>query len=433
MNPGPRETPLTSFDRQVRLTVEVQRPADREDLERLDARRPRIARGSGVSYTAASFASEVVSQSMAALDRILEFDADTGTLQVEAGATIAAVQRHALARGWYLPVAPGHPLATVGGCIAANVHGKNPARDGCFAAVTGTMQLFHPRLGWQETHPGDALWQATLGGFGLTGTIVEARLRLRRAPARITLRAHPVADLAEAAATLRAHADADLVYGWHDGRPARFGRGLIRVGTASTEAAPSALPRVRLPARYPAAPVRLWNPASLALANNLLIRNWARPRKLPLGEALLPMNAATVYFANFGRRGMLECQWLVPHAAFADFAATLTACVRRLRPVLPLISSKIFAGEAAGIALDGAGIALALHVAANPGGRAFARELAAIALDHGARPNPVKDSSLEAIDLRRAVAGLDAWCEGMAIRNPGGLLQSELARRLGLC
>ncbi len=65
----------------------------------------------------------------------------TGRLEVEAGARIGDVQRFALARGWYLPVAPGHPAATIGGCIAADVHGKNPARDGTFRSLVERIEL----------------------------------------------------------------------------------------------------------------------------------------------------------------------------------------------------------------------------------------------------------------------------------------------------
>lgn len=432
MNRAWKEVSLTSFDRQTRLAARLHSPSRLHDLEQLPADCPRIARGGGVSYVAASFDRQAVSQSMAALDRLLDFDAERGVLTVEAGISIAAVQRFALARGWYLPVTPGHPLATIGGCIAVNVHGKNPARDGCFGAVTGALRLFHPRLGWRDAEPGDVLWQASVGGFGLTGSIATAQLHLRPAPSRIRVQPVAVADLADAARVLREHAAADLVYGWHDGRPAHFGRGLIRVGQASTETGPSRMPPRRLPARYHAAPLRLWNRTSLDLANALLARRWRVERSMPLAEALLPLNDAGGYFAAYGPRGLLECQWLIPHAAFEDFAAALRHLVRQKRPLLPLISSKLFGGASSGPAFDGDGIALALHMPADPDGLAFAGELAAAALDHGGRPNPVKQSGLDAAILRRALPELEGWRQRMAAQNPGGLLQSELIRRLAL-
>lgn len=426
------EAGLASFDRQSRWQARVHTPTRYPQIEQLPDDCPRIARGGGVSYVAASFDRDAVSQSMAGFDRLLGFDAESGVLHVEAGASIAGVQRFALARGWYLPVAPGHPLASIGGCIAANVHGKNPARDGCFAAVTGGLRLFHPRLGWRDAEPNDALWHATLGGFGLTGSIVSTHLKLRPAPVRIRLEAHAVGDLHEAASVLREHADASLVYGWHDGRPAHFGRGLIRVGHASDETGTGAMPRVRLPAHYRPTPLPLWNRASLTLANEVLSRRWGGTREIALGEALLPLNDAGTYFAAYGRRGLLECQWLVPHEAFDAFAEKLTALVRRKRPLLPLISSKLFDGDNDGPGFDGHGIALALHMPANAEGLAFADDLADLAIDHQGRPNPIKQSGLDAAKLRRALPGLEAWQERIAAQNPGHLLQSELIRQLQL-
>ena len=121
----------------------MQRPDRYRLLEALPRDAPRIARGAGVSYVAASFGGDAISQSLDAFDRILAFDDSDGRLGVEAGARIGDVQRFALARGWYLPVAPGHPAATIGGCIAADVHGKNPARDGTFRAVVERHRDLH--------------------------------------------------------------------------------------------------------------------------------------------------------------------------------------------------------------------------------------------------------------------------------------------------
>jgi len=132
---------LRSFDAQFHARCRLQQPDRYRLIEALPRDARRIARGSGVSYVAASFGADAISQSLAAFDRVLAFDDAAGRLVVEAGARIGDVQRFALARGWYLAVAPGHPAATVGGCIAADVHGKNPARDGTFRAVVERIEL----------------------------------------------------------------------------------------------------------------------------------------------------------------------------------------------------------------------------------------------------------------------------------------------------
>ena len=436
------DTALATFDRQFGARCELQKPDRYRLLDALPRDRARIARGSGVSYVAASFGAGAISQSLAAFDRFLAFDDEHGTLTVEAGARIGDVQRFALARGWYLAVTPGHPAATVGGCIAADVHGKNPARDGTFRAVVEEMEVWTDHDGPVIAGVGHntGLFAATCAGFGLTGTIVRATLRLARPPAALVLRRVPVADLVDAARVLREAANAPVLYGWHDGRPGRFGRGVIRIGLASdaggrpSQRAPAG--EHDLPASIAPLPFAIWNRAGIAAANTWLAARWCRAGQSPLAlaAALFPLNGAKAYFAGFGKEGMVEAQWLVPHARFEGFAAALGETVARERPRIALIASKLFAGRADGFSFDGNGVALAIQIPApaETKQRAFLEALAETAIAHGGRANLVKESTLDAATARGAIADFDAARTRLAEHNPHGLRVSELARRLEL-
>jgi decaprenylphospho-beta-D-ribofuranose 2-oxidase len=432
---------LKSFDAQFRARSRLQQPDRYRLIDALPRDAKRIARGSGVSYVAASFGADAISQSLAAFDRVLAFDEASGRMVVEAGARIGDVQRFALARGWYLAVAPGHPAATVGGCIAADVHGKNPARDGTFRAVVARIELATADgLVVADAMQDTDLFAATFAGFGLTGIITRATLKLARPPAALVMRRVPVANLAEAARVLREAANAPVLYGWHDGRANRFGRGVIRIGLASDVADPLALrapPRSRdLPARIAPSMFSTWNRAGIAAANTWLGWRWCRAGQspLPLAEALFPLNDARGYFAGFGKAGMVEAQWLVPHARFDDFAAALAERVARDRPRIALIASKLFAGQAEGFSFDGAGVALAIQLPSprEAGQRAFLEALSELAIAQAGRANLIKDSTLDAATARRAIAGFDSAQRRLASFNPGGLYTSELARRLAL-
>lgn len=432
---------LSSFDRQFTAQAQVQRPDRYRLLDALPLDTPRIARGSGVSYVAASFGSEAVSQDMGSFDRLLAFDIRTGLVCVEAGMAIGDLQRFLLPRGWYLPIAPGHPRATIGGCIAADVHGKNPARDGTFRALVEELQLHVPGHGLLslDAHHDADLFAATCGGLGLTGTITRATLRLRRPPGAIALRRVPVANLAEAARVLREAANAQVLYGWHDGQSARFGSGVIHLGLADEEATPPALDTSRardLPASIAPLPFTVWNARAIALANSWLRRRWCAPGMsvAPLASALFPLNDARWYFAGFGRTGLVELQWLVPHPRFEAFAAALGECVAREQPRIALVSSKLFDGHAHGLAFDGKGIALALHLPspAAPRQRAFCEQFTQIALAHEGRPNLIKDATLDADSVRRAIADFEVRRLALARYNADGRFRSELTRRLAL-
>ncbi|MEP7042543.1 MAG: FAD-binding oxidoreductase [Dokdonella sp.] len=433
---------LITFDRQFHADCEVQRPDRYRLLDALPAAAPRIARGSGVSYVAASFGGGAISQELGAFDRLLAFDGEAGRLTVEAGAHIGDVQRFALARGWYVAVAPGHPKATIGGCIAADVHGKNPARDGTFRAQVETLELNIPGHGAVVAGRdlNSDLFAATCAGFGLTGAITRATLRLARPPSALVLRRVPVSDLAEAANVLREAANAPVLYGWHDGRARHFGRGVVRIGLASDAAdakPPGPPPASRdLPASLPALPFVLWNRLGIAAANSWLGARWRRAGQSPmaLAEALFPLNDARLYFAGYGKAGMAEAQWLIPHARFEHFAGALTESVARERPLIALIASKLFAGVPDGFGFDGNGIALAIQIPAPrlSSQRAFLETLAELAIAHGGRPNLIKESTLDATTARRAIAGFEAARQRLAMCNAGGLHTSELARRLAL-
>jgi len=432
---------LSSFDAQFHARCRLQQPDRYRLIEALPRDAKRIARGSGVSYVAASFGADAISQSLAAFDRALAFDEASGRLVVEAGARIGDVQRFALARGWYLAVAPGHPAATVGGCIAADVHGKNPARDGTFRRVVERIELATAKgLVIADAAQNADLLAATFAGFGLTGVITRATLKLARPPAALVMRRVPVANLCEAARTLREAANAPVLYGWHDGRAKRFGRGVIRIGLASDVADPRALrvpPRSRdLPVPIAPSAFATWNRAGIAAANTWLGWRWCRPGQspLPLADALFPLNDARSYFAGFGKAGMVEAQWLVPHARFDDFAGALAERVARDRPRIALIASKLFAGRPEGFSFDGDGVALAIQLPSprETGQRAFLEALAELALAHAGRANLIKDSTLDAAIARRAIAGFDAARERLATFDTDGLYASELARRLAL-
>jgi len=433
---------LTSFDRQLIARCRVQRPDRYRLIDALPADAPRIARGSGVSYVGASFGDDAVSQDLGAFDRLLGFDPETGRLALEAGARIGNVQRFALAHGWHLPVSPGHPGASIGGCIAADVHGKNPARDGTFRSMVEAIEISAPERGTvvASASRNADLFATTFAGFGLTGTITRVTLQLARPPLALVLRRIPVRNFSEAARVLREAANAPVLYGWHEGDAKHFGRGVVRVGLASdaTDARRDSVPSARhdLPDSIAPWPFAVWNRPGIALANRWLRLRWCRPgqARLPLARALFPLNDARLYFAAFGKAGLAEAQWLVPHARFDSFAQALSELVARSRPRIAMIASKAFAGEADGFSFDGDGIALAIQVPApaESAQRVFLESLAELAIAHEGRPNLIKDSSLDAAVVRRCMAGFDDARSRLAAHNPGGLHQSALSKRLGL-
>lgn len=126
-----------------------------------------IPRGAGLSYTAASFSSSSTTIDHAAFNRLLSFSAENATLEVESGTTLGQIEAYLSPRGFYLPVQPGHPKITVGGCIAADVHGKNQFRDGTFGAHVENLSVFHSNHGVLKLDRANdsRLFELTCGGL----------------------------------------------------------------------------------------------------------------------------------------------------------------------------------------------------------------------------------------------------------------------------
>ncbi|MBM3338252.1 MAG: FAD-binding oxidoreductase, partial [Betaproteobacteria bacterium] len=139
-----------------------------------------LAFGMGRSYGDVCLNPGGVLWNTTTLDRFLRFDESSGLLQCEAGLLLRDVQRLIVSRGWMLPVVPGTQLATLGGAVANDVHGKNHHVAGSFGDHVTEIVLMRTDGSRSILHPGDARFAATVGGLGLTGVISEITLQLKR-------------------------------------------------------------------------------------------------------------------------------------------------------------------------------------------------------------------------------------------------------------
>src|SRR3954449_4362790 len=210
--PEPRRL-LTGWGRTAPTAAGVVAPETVDDVDDVlehPGRRGAIARGLGRSYgdAAQNAGGSVIDATP--VDRVLDLDLDRGVIRVEGGASLDALLRLLIPRGWFVPVTPGTSFVTVGGALAADIHGKNHHVDGSFANHVERITLRTPK-GVHEVGPDDdpELFWTTAGGMGLTGVVTEATFRLIPIEtAFVTVDTERASDLDDAMARFRSGDDA---------------------------------------------------------------------------------------------------------------------------------------------------------------------------------------------------------------------------------
>lgn len=284
-----------------------------------------LARGAGKSYGDAALNPDATILTER-LDRFIMFDAGTGTLQAQAGVTLAQVMEISIPRGFLPPVIPGTQHVTLGGALAANVHGKNQYRDGEFAEhVTAfTLRLASGERVHCTPQGTPDLFRATAGGMGMTGLIEDVTLRLRPIFSQSLMAEQSrVASIEDMIAQLRTHADdSDYMVGWidHFGRGRKLGRGIFeRALHISTEEGGLSLQAKIKPRRTCCVP--FFMPSWLLNRYSMALYNWRRFRKIKRrGQLSLstfcsffhPLDNLRHWNRLYGKRGFFQYQCLLP-------------------------------------------------------------------------------------------------------------------------
>ena len=172
---------LSGWGRFPRADCALIEARDAGDIERaIRSGHALIARGAGRAYGDAAL-NPAATLAMGRMNRLLDFDAETGALTCQAGVSLSDILDLFTPRGWFPPVTPGTRFVTVGGMIAVDVHGKNHHREGSFGAWLDWLDLMTADGEVARCSPtaNADLFDATIGGMGLTGVILAARFRLR--------------------------------------------------------------------------------------------------------------------------------------------------------------------------------------------------------------------------------------------------------------
>jgi decaprenylphospho-beta-D-ribofuranose 2-oxidase len=455
---GDRTRLLTGWGRTSPTAARVATPRSVEDVAALLADPPPrgvIARGLGRSYGDAAQDAGGLVLDCTALAPQLTIDSEHGIVTASAGLSLDRLMRDLVPAGWFVPVTPGTRFVTVGGAVAADIHGKNHHVDGSFGASLVGLTLVLPggKVVKVGPEPGEdpALFWATVGGMGLTGVIVDATFRcLPVETSLMRVDTDRAANLDEAIATMTA-TDHRYHYtvAWIDlmARGAGLGRSVLTRGRHAEVAelprrarsAPQRFdPRPRLSAP-PWAPAGLLNAVTVRAFNEMWFRRSPGGRTGRRGQIqglaafFHPLDGVNGWNRLYGRRGFVQYQFVVPYAGVdalrsivSDLAgagiASFLAVLKRFGPGNPAPLSFPLPGWT--LALD-----LPLGTSRLAG---MLRDFDARVVAVGGRVYLAKDSTLSADLVPAMYPELDAWRAVRSRVDPGGVLRSDLARRLEL-
>lgn len=407
---------ISGWGRYPREDCVVTSPRCEEELRGLLGKAPLIARGNGRGYgdCAQNRANTV---DMRRFDRMLAFDPASGLIVVEAGVLLKDIIDCFLPRGWFPPVTPGTKFVTVGGMVAADVHGKNHHRDGAFGAFVDWLDLLDAGGDVRRCSPAENadLFAWTIGGMGLTGVILRVAFRLRPVESGwIRQRTISARNLDTAIALFEEHAAATYSVAWIDclAGGARLGRSAIMLGEHAPvrdlpdrlRAAPYRTSRRRMldvPMDFPPA---LLNRVTLKAFNALYHRRQAGMR----GERLVdwdsyfyPLDALGHWNRIYGARGFLQFQCALPLAAArSGLTELLRATSQSGQGSFLAVLKRLGARPGGAFSFPLEGYTLALDFPVSRRTLDLMARLDEIVVAHGGRFYLAKDSRMSARTLR---------------------------------
>jgi decaprenylphospho-beta-D-ribofuranose 2-oxidase len=445
---------LSGWGRRIRSYAEVLSTADVEVIAAaVCSAGPRgvIARDLGRSYGDPAQNGGGLVIDMTPLNRIHSVDPDTRIADVDAGVSLDALMRAVLPHGLWVPVLPGTRQVTIGGAIAADIHGKNHHSHGSFGNHVVSMDLLKADGTITTLTPEGAdaeLFWATVAGMGLTGIVLRAKIRMKRTETAYFIADHDrTRNLDETMELLTGGSDEGYDY-WMSvpdtiSTGARMGRaGFTRGSLATFDQLP---PQLRPdPLRFNAPqlftvpdifPSGLVNGFTSRVAAELAYHVYPKHGRgtiQNLTQFYHPLDLLGEWNRTYGQDGFLQYQFSIPFGAEQQLAETIRAIAASGHRSFLNVFKRMGVGNRPPLSWPHPGFMLSLDFPVKSGIGAFFNSLDERVLDAGGRLYFAKDSRAKAQHIPQMYPRLGEWRAIRAKADPEGVFMSDLARRLEL-
>ncbi|SES04303.1 FAD-binding oxidoreductase [Corynebacterium cystitidis] len=435
----------------------VQMVAEQNESLPSNARRGVIARGMGRSYGDPAQNAGGLVIDMQPLNQIHSIDPESGIVDVDGGVTLDQLMRAAIPYGLWVPVLPGTRQVTIGGAIGPDIHGKNHHADGSFGDHIVSMDLLVADGRILELKPegstddpdGELFW-ATVGGMGLTGIIMRAKIKMTK-----TETAYFLSDTVRTKTldeTIEEHSNGSeenysYSSAWFDAinPPPKTGRATISRGSLATleqleEFAPklakdplkfSAPKLMTVPDIFPS-----WtmNKFTLNTIGELYYAMGAPSQNdiKNLTQFYQPLDMIGEWNRGYGPAGFLQYQFVVPPHAVEE-CKSIVYQIQASGHYTALNVFKLFGeGNRAPLSYPMKGWNICVDFPIRPGLNEFLDRLDKQILEFGGRLYLAKESRTTPEMFHAMYPGMEGWLKTRNTIDPNGVFASDMSRRLEL-
>jgi len=369
------------------------------------------------------------------LDQI-SIDPESALAIVGGGVTIAHLEKAALVHSLFPPVVPGTGYVTMGGAVAADIHGKSHHKTGSFSSCVKRIRILLANGEIADYTPADSEFWTTVGGLGLTGIILEIEIALRRVNSGSVDVSEQRVDNFGQMLELLGTSDRDYEHtvAWIDLSGDYRGRGVVSLANYgshkekvnSNHSSKLSLPRV--------GGKNLIKPITVKAFNEIWFRKPLKKGAVPLTKYMHPLDGINKWNRIYGDKGFLQYQFVVD-VGREEIFEHLFAGLRSLKASSFLgVLKKFGVASQAPMSFPRPGWTLTLDYSITvPGLEKFLREFDQELIAAGGRVYLIKDSRLDSQLVPIMYPGFIPWREERRAMDRHHLWQSDQARRLQLC
>ena len=361
---------LSGWGNAIKYSTKVITPDSSSILEK--SKTPSIARGLGRSYGDCSINSELV-HSTKKLNKVISFDKEKGIIEVESGLSLKALLEETIPAGWFTPVSPGTKYVTIGGMVAADVHGKNHHCEGSFGNHVDELVIVNngKKIICSEEINHNFFWN-TIGGMGLTGIIYSVKFRLKRIYSdKIIQSTVKTKNLKETLEAFENNPGSTYSVGWMDlsARGRKKGRAIVFLGEHSTKPTNLSLFRfskfkIKIPFIIPSF---ILNKLLIDFFNRFyfLITSIFHKEIVGLDKYFYPLDSILDWPKLYGYRGFFQYQAVFPMASSYFAINEILDCLKKEKVSSAVSVIKLFGEENASLSFPRKGFTVCFDIQCN--------------------------------------------------------------------